>query len=218
MAQYIDKIHSFLQWLGKKQQGKFISPTEIDNALDRASIDMFREEYRQYELTQEITDAMSVFKAKANLTPTAGLVNIPTTYAHAVSISYQPADASKEEVEVKIIDDARWHNRLKRKTATPSLDLPVCHFLSGQIEVRPKNLSNIILTYLKFPSPVKWGYTIVSGRPVYADTGGTNGDSIDPEWPEITHNDLIFRTCSYLSLFISDGDLMQFGELKKAQK
>ena len=80
-----------------------------------------------------------------------------------------------------------------------------------------KNKPNEIYISRIYDAPVKmvWGYTIVSSRPVYANTGGVNGDSVDPEWREIDHNELMLKACSYLGLNISDGDLLQFSEAKQ---
>jgi hypothetical protein len=229
MAQYIEGIVDFIQFQCKKERGVFLAPEEIEDAVNRASMDMFKEkfglpeEYQpgrpvpriSYELTQKLTDDMRVFKKKVSLTPASGVVNLPSDYVHVSKIGYQPADATKEEVGFEIVDDAQWHSRINRKTAAPSADYPICNIQATQIEIRPTSLNNVKLTYLKMPAKVVWGYTLVSGRPVYADTGGVNGNSVDPDWPEITHNDLINRACSYLGLHIIDKDLIQFSEIKK---
>jgi len=216
MATYIQGIHTFIQSLAKKERGVFLEPDQIDESLNRASFDMYKEEYRKYEATQEITDHMRVFKTTVSLTPdVSGLVTIPADYVHLVKIGYQPAVATEEQVGIKIIDDAHWHDRINRKTAVPSLDSPVGNIQTTTLEVRPKTLPNVKLTYLKIPATIKWGYTLTGSRPVYANTGGVNGDSVDPEWPPITHTSLMARACSYLALTISDPELLQYSEAKK---
>jgi hypothetical protein len=134
---------------------------------------------------------------------------------HLIKIGYQPATATEEQIGISMIDEARWHSRINRKTAAPSLDNPVGIINTTTIEVRPKTLPNVKLTYFKLPETIIWGYTLVSSREVYANTGGVNGDSVDPEWPPITHQQLIMRACSYLALTISDTELLQYSEAKK---
>jgi hypothetical protein len=229
MAQYIDGIVDFIQFQCKKERGGFLSPEEVVNAINRASMDLFKEKFglpeeyqpgrpvpkTPYEITQKLTDDMRVFKKDASLVPSSGSVTLPTDYVHVSKIGYQPADATKEEVGFELVDDAQWHSRINRKTAAPSADYPVCNIKATTIEIRPKTLSNVKLTYLKLPTTAVWGYTLVSGRPVYADTGGLNGDSVDLDWPPDTHNDIITRACSILGLHILDGDLIRASEIKK---
>jgi hypothetical protein len=219
MAQYIEKIHTFIQSLAKKERGVFIDPEQIDDALNFGVMNIFRKEYRHYEVTQEVSDKLSVFKKQVSLTPDVdGKVSIPSDYFHVTDIGFQPATSSDPETEIKMVDDAKWRFRLNRKTAAPSLKTPVGRYLSASIEVRPKTLPNVKITYLKAPTKLVWGYTLSGSRPVYANTGGINGDSVDPELREIDHIELIMCACSFLALTISDADLLQYSEAKKVSE
>lgn len=221
----IDKLHNDIQLLARKSGHLYLEPEDIDAAINRASLDKFKkyfglpEDYQPgrpvpkiaYEQTKKVSDAMRVFKVKASLVPDVnGKVTIPANYVHTSMIAYQPT-AGGEEVEVKEVDDARWVSRINRITSAPSLDLPVCNFQATEIEVRPKTLPNIKLTYLKLPTTAAWGYTV--------DADGNHtfnaGTSTDLDWPEIEDTDILAGAISYLGLAIEDGDMVSYGEMRK---
>ena len=54
-----------------------------------------------------------------------------------------------------------------------------------------------------------WGYTTVSGRPVY-----NSGTSVQPLWKDMDMNEIIYIALSYIGVNLKDPDVSQFAQLK----
>jgi hypothetical protein len=54
-----------------------------------------------------------------------------------------------------------------------------------------------------------WGYTIVSGVPVY-----NSATSVQPVWEDMDMNEVIYLALTYAGLNIKDADVAQFANSK----
>jgi hypothetical protein len=60
----INEIHSFVKFLKNQGQNIYHTPEEIDDAINRASLDLFRQEIKVFEREQILTDTLRPFKAR----------------------------------------------------------------------------------------------------------------------------------------------------------
>jgi hypothetical protein len=205
----IAAIHEFIRFLVKKHRNGFLSPEEIDDAVNWASLDLFNslygmtETYQQgrpvpptaYGMTQKVLDDLQVFITDPTaLTLTAGVAPLPADYCHW------------SKIETTNDGD---NFRRNRKIAAPSTKSPVCRIFNNKIEFLPTNLLAVDLTYLKYPVKAEWAYTIVNNRPVYDD-----GNSVAIEWGEDNHQEIIARALKYLGLNLEDTAVYQYADIK----
>ena len=219
----IKAIHDFIRFLIKKHRSNHVTPEEIDNAINWGSLDKFNELYglayqfqtpvpvpRQgYEINQKNKDDLDVFLSDPTpLVNTAGVAPLPDDYVHVSFLRTTNGSVSKE---VEFIRDDKWSFRTNRITAAPSYDNPVCRQYNGKLELLPIDIASLSLSYLKYPTKAVWAYTLNgNGRPVYDDAS-----SIDFEWGEENHMDIITRALQFLGINLEDATAVQFKDMRK---
>ena len=218
----IDALHTFIRFLTKKARSGYFTPEELDDALNWASLDLFNELYglrnayqpgravplNGYEITQKNKDDLRVFMTNpTTLSLISGVATLPPDYIHWSMINTTNNGVTKE---VKVIDDARWNFRINRITAKPSTNNPVCRIYNTQVEFNPTTLADVKLTYLKEPTKAVWAYTTVNNRPVF-----DVGNSVDFEWGEENHMDLITRALTFLGVNLEAQDIKDYTTIRK---
>jgi hypothetical protein len=112
-----------------------------------------------------------------------------------------------------------WSERLMSEINKPTKNFPIIRSIAGNFEVRPTNINQVVLNYIRIPEQPWWNYTIVSGQPVFAATGGvttnpnagvTAGNSTNFVLGEDNFGDLVFRICRYFGIEVREQELYQF--------
>lgn len=207
----IDNIHQRIRLYLSKARSGYFSPEEIDEAVFIASKSLFNDLKGKYESNQEISDHLSPFKSD----PTTLAVGIngqatkPSDYSYVSSIT-----SGDNYVNVDIVDEAFRANRINDPICGPSSDYPIVTIYKTYFQFNPTNLTNVQLTYLKEPVKPRWGYIIVSNVPVFQESGGVTGDTIDIEWDEDVLNEIEAKTLSVLGVNLREESITQYGELK----
>ena len=107
--------------------------------------------------------------------------------------------------------DSEWLPRQSSVLLPISKTSPVARINGSNMDVLPKTIAPI-LYYLRFPVKGKWNFTISGDgfTPIFNPTG-----SIDLDWPEISHNEIIEKTISLLGITLRDATLSQFEQFQK---
>ncbi len=197
---YIKSIHDLIDLLTLKGKTGYIPRVDIDIAVYTASKDLFREEYRLYEQTQEISDSLTPFKADpTTLTlDVNGKATKPADYLHCTSM--RSGTITVEEIEEAFIGE-----KLNDDLCPPEASFPVCVFYSTYIQFYPITISGVKITYLKNPVAPLYAYDLVNDREVYNDT-----NSIDVEWNVGDQGRVTLRALSLLGITLSDQELTGF--------
>ena len=170
-----------------------------------------------WQNTQKITDNLRFLLTRKDFAVnTAGQVTIPdgTTkdintqiapkYLHLSSLRFNHIVSKNgsfvsKEVSIDVLRDNEIAGVLSSSINNPTTRYPVCAFYDTYIQFYPKTLQKVIFTYLRTPTVPNWGYTLdANNRPVFAQTGGVNGDSVDIEAPEDAQNDIALSTLEFL--------------------
>jgi hypothetical protein len=89
--------------------------------------------------------------------------------------------------------------------APPTKKRPIGEFMSTYIQVYPKNVQKVILTYLREPVEPVWGYGVVNGRPVYDSVTSVNIDA-----PYLNKNEIAMIYLKYQGIHLNDVQLAKF--------
>ena len=219
----IDEVHTFIDFIAKKSNaGGYITPAEQDLLLNRAQIQYFNKlygnqnDYRydrpvpkiSYAITEKISNSLSPFLSD----PTAlvidgnGLVNTPSDLFQTVSITHTVAGL---DYEITRVEQDRVSNNLTSSIEAPDAKYPIYTQLRTKLQFYPNNLATATITYLREPTDMVWGYTIVSGRPVY-----NAGTSVQPLWKDMDMNEIIYLALSYIGVNLKDPEVSQFANVK----
>ena len=205
----IDEVKSLLKFRASK--GGYngdLSPNEFNLIWPRAERRYFNRLYKAYKVNKANSDALNPFKSD----PTPITVDIngkytkPITLLHIDSIRH---DFNGAEVEVKEVYDDRLASHLDSTYDAPSLRFPIYTEYSTYLQFYPKALANCQLVYLQSFTPSKWGYTVVSGRPVYNED-----TSVQPRWNDSDIDEISYIALSDMGINLNDDRLQAIAERK----
>lgn len=228
--------------LNKDRSGQTLTPEQFQIIAQLINIEMFKtyvglpEQYNPdspmnsiaYEKTQYIGDRLSPFekvlggkKHPPLPVDVNGYADKPEDYAYVSSILYPQLSFKdcKSETDfrtVQILTDEKFSSRLTSviKKGTPRH--PICTFRSDHLEFRPKLVSHVRFTYLRWPIAPIFDYNIDDGEINYLPPGevhdgtnmpiGTASTSVEFEWDLLGQVDLI----NYIVLLASSKNRDQF--------
>jgi hypothetical protein len=219
----IDQVYKFVDFIIKKSNsGGYLTPDEFNLIINRAQIQYFNKlygnqnDYRYdrpvpkiaYAITEKISNSLSPFlsDSTALVIDGNGQVNIPSDLFQTVSITHT---IDGIEYEITRVEQDRIANNLSSYYDSPTSDFPIYSQLRTKFQFYPKDLATASLFYLKKPTDMVWGYTTVSGRPVY-----NSGTSVQPLWKDMDMNEIIYIALSYIGVNLKDPDVSQFAQLK----
>lgn len=205
----INEKHEWIILLKRQGQGGYHTPGDIDRALNSASIDMFNEEKRLFEVNGFVSDNLSNFKTSATVTFTSGFGDKPAGYDYRTNAATISGTPSLNNLKVEIVPEGEWIERLSDPVDVVSSTRPICA-IRDQIEIVPSTIALMKLYYLKRPATMVFGYTEDGdGNAIY-----DSGTSTDSDWPASTHTSIVLRALSYLGISLPDEVMMKANQLK----
>jgi hypothetical protein len=216
MAILIEDLHDFIRGTIKKNYGGFVSPNDIDRAINRAQFDLFDQLVKNYKKT-ELFDYDHIFLKQSNFSITSSdngvksLSSIDSSFIEAITFYYK--DSSNNLHEGNLM---KWDSFIDRKNSsivppvinTSTSDFkPIATIYDGQIEVAPRPSSgtyNFVLLYFKKPTNGVYGYTESNGVITQVQS-----DSTDLDWDERSFSDIVNRALTYLGFPIKDAEIIQ---------
>lgn len=105
---FIEQLVAFINLLKNQGQARYYNPEDIMAAFNRAQLDLFREYYKLFEDTQEISDGLLPFKVDYTIAVVAAINQLPPNYAHLTQFS---VFIGSQEYPGKIVEDALWNVR-----------------------------------------------------------------------------------------------------------
>ena len=210
MAKGIKTIHDRINRAIRKGQTGYFSPTDIDEEINAEILNMWRKYVVQFEKERIINIYLNPFIKTEDVTPNPsdGSVTLPNAYSYPVSIRVK---ATGKEIDE--LDQARWDIRINHPIEIPNSDYPICKFESKKVFVRPINIGEITISYIKKPAKAVFAYSIVNDRPAYQD-----GPSVDVEFDEILHDDIVNRVLRNLGVPMREELLIREGQQNKMEE
>lgn len=212
---FVQKIYDFIMFLKNQGQSQWFSPEEVMMALNQAQGNKYRTEYKQFEETLEVTDALLPFKTHEDITKdgATGLFLFPEKYVHFTNISsllMEGTPAVEVEYKGKIYTDGEWTDAIQSQLLPPEDKHIKARITKDGIHVKPDTANNIRLYYLKYYTDANYAYDLVNGKITFKEQG-----SVDPDFRPIEQTDLIMRTFTYLGIVLNDEFRAQAEQLIK---
>jgi hypothetical protein len=229
----IKDVHDWIGFVTRKHQSGYHSHEQIDQALDRAQLDVFIDLYgndKQYQPgrpvpptvygeTIFIHHALEPFKDKYTFTTVAtpgGVVTMPAPCQIVLSLStkaYSTKLGRDVVRRVELVNEEELIDRLESQVAPVSLYAPIALInKENKIQLYPEQPQQGTIWYLRRPAAPVYSYSI-SGRTETFNPG----TSVDLEWKDTYLNRVIFKALPYLGVNLSDQEVTQFGDYKDKQ-
>lgn len=209
----LEEIRQYIQIkLNKNQQGWSLTPVRFNILLKALNIDYYESKVQKpdapnmgYEFSKKYIDLFRVFKKRVTIPLVDQKGVIPDDYRHYSSVYYDRYYNSTEGCDMDIdsrfipyIKDSKLIRRITSSIEKPTLDFPLWTFIDNEIVVYPKEIKNIVFTYLRKPLDPYYDYDIVSSKEQYLPPGethvnstvepiGSASKSVELEYPEAVH-------------------------------
>lgn len=217
MSVPIKDAHDFIRGLLKKNKGGFISPEDIDRALNRAVNDFVSAIIFKFKDTKQFNyDHLLTKKYDFSINPaSSGLTTLPTDYFEGLTIYVLNNGVSREGTLYN------WDEFLEVTNSVivyPDLNFPAATIFIdssnvAKIQVSPVPTSgsySYTLVYVKKPVPAVYNYTVnANGTFTYNPT-----NSVDLDISERFMGDIYSRTFAYLGVNLENQILLGFEGLR----
>lgn len=190
MAISISDFHDDIRGVLKKHNSYFVSPEDIDNALNKACIDVLEMIIKEYENSNRKYIADQVLL-------------IQHTYSGSGTTRTLPADVYKVvtvldgDYEGDLLPAHTFHDRKNSIIIPPAATRCIATVYNisdtNTIEFAPASSAHKI-KYWKVPDTAKYNYTQSAGVITYTGT-----DSVQIDFPQSEYTRLFNRTLTYLA-------------------
>ena len=219
----IQDVHDFIRGLIKKNKGGFVSPKDIDRAVNRASVDWMSAILSKYSRTKKFEfDHLLVKKATFNVTYTTGVQSLPADYVEGLTIYLTVTGGTPVEGTLY-----NWDEFLEIQNSSilaPTTSFPAATiFLDAdgtkKIQFSPVPASAGIthvytLVYFKLPVTAVYNYTTDNyGGFTYSASG-----SVDLDWDARYYGDILARALMYLGISLDNQVLLGAEALKDSNQ
>lgn len=222
----VNEIFNWVTFVSNKYQSGAISADEINLAFKVVATELINvkigipEQYRPgapfpnqaYDVTQKITDDLAPF-INPNV-PIArnnnGYFPKPTDYYAYSSLSYNYIvnsdncndNPTSTQRFIEMVTDGELRIRLGNSIIPPDLRYPIARLTLAGFDIYPKQIKNVMLTYLKAPVPPVYGYDVINDEYVYNPNTSTQLD-----FPATLHTEFAMRVVRYLGINLKDMEL-----------
>jgi hypothetical protein len=220
MAILIKDAHDFIRMQIKKNKMGFVSPEDIDRAINRGVSDWMSAVVYKYKKTGKYSYDHLFVKRKdyAVTSSNAGLMDMPTDYTEALTV-YVMNNGVLTEGTIYSWDEfleIQNSNILAPVLAYPAATIYVAEAGTAKIQFKPTPSSSgttytFTLVYMRKPAAGVYKYTVSSttGTIAYNPTG-----SVDLDIDDRYFSDILTRALMYLGISLHDSDTASTEQLK----
>ena len=158
----IKEFHDNIDLMNPSSDGRYFSPEQIDSAINIAVMDLYNQEYKNFEESQRISDNMSDFKAVDIATVTTGACGLPPDLAYITSLMATVINGATVTRRVELIGDQFINDILESTAFGPDEDNVYARRNGSGLQIRPFSVTEITISYLRLPVPAKYAYTYSS--------------------------------------------------------
>lgn len=242
----VSVVYNTLKDLANKEQKGFVTPSVFNNFAQLAQINVFRKIYdssseglvkrlrridegRNFSQLNNAKEDLSVFAKTTNIGRVNGVFQKPDDMIYLIGVttigSVIMNQSTRTNIEV-VYDESKIDHILKSDLSAPSASHPIA-LVSSDIEVFPTTISNIRVSYYKYPQgivPTTGAKSVSLPSYGYTTTNGVNinnpATSIDFELPDHYVPELVSELAKLIGINLRDKDVYTYGqseEIKKAK-
>lgn len=207
MAISISDAHDFIRGIIKKNKGGFISPKDIDRAINRGIADWMSAVISKYHRTGKFEyDHLLVKRAPFSSTPVnSGVLTVPDDYVEGLTVYHTNADNVLVEGTLYSWDEfleIKNSSILAPDRAFPAATIYLDSAGSPKIEFAPVPTSgtfSFTFVYMRKPATAVYNYTVNNGNITFNPTG-----SVDIDVADRYYSDIITRALMYLGITLEN--------------
>ena len=182
MAKLIYQIHSLITLATNKGIAGYYSDTQVDDAVDRGQMRLFRELLREFPKNKRVRNDLLPFEVRANVTITSKIGSLPSDFEHEIEAWYT---ALSVDYPIAIVEPGFYRARIRDVVDPPSATnlFGSIYYDSGRKIEISSNLTPIVLNYFKrptkpvFATTLTYTFTVTSANATAGATYTNNGNT-----------------------------------------
>lgn len=220
MAILIKDAHDFIRMQIKKNKMGFVSPEDIDRAINRGVSDWMSAVVYKYKKTGKYAYDHLFVKRKAYTvnTTNSGLMDMPTDYTEALTVYVRNNGVDLEGTIYSWDEFLEIQNSsfLAPTLSYPAATIYVAETGTAKIQFKPTPLSagtdyTFTLVYMRKPAAAVYKYQVspTTGTIAYLTSG-----SVDIDVDDRYFSDILTRALMYLGISLHDSDTASTEQIK----
>jgi len=207
----INSFKTYTEFLSNKVQvGGVISPSQFNQLCFQSLMQVYEKDYQTFLATEEVSELLRIYlKQQTTAVPLTGVLPYPSDYQHLTALRkyYVNPKGVGRMIQIEEIKEVEWGFIQASSLREPTLRFPKYNEFSSTVRFLPRNIGIIEIDYFKTPVQPIWGYTIVSGRPVYDPL-----TSVNFEFQDYSTNAVAAVFLSLQGVNLRDSELEQFAQ------
>ena len=207
----INSFKTYTEFLSNKVQvGGVISPSQFNQLCFQSLMQVYEKDYQTFLATEEVSELLKIYlKQQTTSVPLTGVLPYPSDYQHLTALRkyYVNPKGVGRMIQIEEIKEVEWGFIQASSLREPTLRFPKYNEFSSTVRFLPRNIGIIEIDYFKTPVQPIWGYTIVSGRPVYDPL-----TSVNFEFQDYSTNAVAAVFLSLQGVNLRDSELEQFAQ------
>tara|TARA_E500000305_G_C3955524_1_gene204361 strand:+ start:189 stop:884 length:696 start_codon:yes stop_codon:yes gene_type:complete len=216
MAVNIDTVYQKVLALANKEQRGYITPQEFNLFANLAQVEVLEQYF--YDVNQwgrntgnstEYSDMLSLLQEKlselevrsTNQTVVSGIFDhrsIADLYKLGTIVSTDNGS------EIEQVNNNEWYYMQSAPLTRPTLTRPVYVNRIDGLNIYPNTISNIDISYTRFPAPPTWGYTVVNNKALFNTNTSTHFELHSSEESELIYRILMLAGISMQRFDVSE--------------
>ena len=210
MSISISDAHDFIRSIIKKNKGGFVSPKDIDRAINRGVADWMSAAISKYHKTGKFEyDHLFVKRATLSVTPSnSGVLDVPADYIEGLTIYHTNADSVLVEGTIYSWDEfleIKNSSILAPDRAYPAATIYLDSSDNPKIEFAPVPTTGTFsytFVYMRKPAAALYNFTTSNGNITFNPSG-----SVDIDIADRYYSDIIGRALMYLGITLENGTI-----------
>lgn len=208
MAKFIKSVVDRINLLNRKGLSPFYSPLQIADEVHSESLNLWKKLVKEFEQTQLISVYLEPFKASETVALASGAGTLVTGKG-----KYKTAVLTAADLKVTQVNIDKWASAINDSVRVPDALNPICRIDYSVIKVVPTSIPSVVVHFLKKPTKPVYAYSTSGDDYIYDDTA-----SVDFEWQEEAHDEIINRVLGNLGISQREGEVIQYSNIEQQKE
>ena len=222
MAVNVDTVYKTVLLILNKEQRGYMTPDEFNKIGTQVQLEIYLKYFedlnqllRVPQTDLDYADRVDLLDEKIAIFKRNGAINYSTNGFTVPSDLQELGSVIYNNNEMQRVQRSEFYNLYRSKLTKPSNTYPIYLYEDSLVKVFPETItSGVSANYLKFPTPIVWGFTVNSnlGNYIYSSALSTNFELHQSEQVE-----LVIRILEYAGIVIRDPQIIQIASQKVQQ-
>lgn len=221
MAVSVDTVYKTVLLILNKEQRGYMTPDEFNKIGTQVQLEIYLKYFedlnqllRVPQTDLDYADRVDLLDEKIAIFKRNGAINYSTNGFTVPSDLQELGSVIYNNNEMQRVQRSEFYNLYRSKLTKPSNTYPIYLYEDSLVKVFPETItSGVSANYLKFPTPIVWGFTVESlGNYKYQSALSTNFELHQSEQAE-----LVVRILEYAGIVIRDPQVIQIAAQKVQQ-